>query len=167
MLSLIGGGLICITASYGGFYFADRLRKRYDFLRNMKSALLYISSQIEFGRYELRRIFSHIEDNPSLFGFFSMCADKIYKDGIEKAWSASLCSVSTNAFLKEPETEALFALSKELGKSDVSGQKKAIALCVNLIDMSLESAKDEYERLSKTYRGCGILLGVFFLIIFA
>ncbi len=165
MLRLLGGLMICIVSSYCGFFMADRLKKRRDFLRGMENALSFIQTEIEFGKYELRYIFKRIEDSPSLCGFFKCCTDAMKDNGIKSAWKKAVEKIADDANLKEEDKTALEELSKELGMSDVCGQKKAIERTVALINGYGKHAEEEYLRLSKTYKGCGVLLGVFFLII--
>ena len=57
MLRLVGGALIFAVSTYCGFYLSGRLKTRVDFLRGISDALSFISSEIEFGHYELADIF--------------------------------------------------------------------------------------------------------------
>lgn len=165
MLKLLGGLMICTVCSYCGFYMSDRLKRRRDFLLGMENALSFIKTEIEFGRYDLKHIFLKIDNSPQLCGFFGICTDRIEELGIKKAWSEAADKTGDVANLKVEDKNVLRELSRELGMSDVEGQKKAINRTADHIKECRKNAEEEYARLSKTYKGCGVLLGVFFLII--
>ncbi len=167
MIRLFGGILIFIVSAYCGFYFSDRLKKHRDFLRSVSGALAFLASEIEFGHCELERIFKRLDTTPALCGFFSACADKIKDCGIRRAWSDTVNEYIDRTGLTAPERDVMIQLGNQLGMSDVDGQKKAISRTVKQLDEYAEFADAEYTRLSKPYRSCGILLGVFVLIIIA
>lgn len=165
MIRLLGGGLIFCTTAYFGFYFANRLKKRRDFLAAISAALTYIMTEIEFSHFELVRIFKNTDKSESLCGFFEKCISGMEKGGIRNAWGNAVLSVSEEVGLRNEETETILRLGGQLGMSDVSGQKTAICKAITHIDRYMQAAEDEYTRLGKTYRTCGVLLGVFFVII--
>ena len=167
MIRLFGGLLIFIVSAYCGFYFSDRLKKHRDFLHSVSGALTFTASEIEFGQYELERIFRRLDTSPALCGFFNACADKIKDCGIRRAWSDTVHEYTDCTGLTAPETDILIQLGNQLGMSDADGQKKAISRAVKQLDEYAGLADAEYTRLSKPYRSCGILLGVFVLIIIA
>lgn len=166
MLRLFGGILIFTVSSYIGFHMADRLRKRVSFLRAMSDALAFISAEIEFGHYSLDSIFRRIDSSNALCGFFDYCKNHIHKDGIREAWNNSVEYISDKVFVTDDDIDAVAMLGGELGMTDIKGQKNAISRTILHIDKNAKSAEAEYARLGKTYRSCGMLMGVFFLIIF-
>lgn len=167
MLRLLGGALIFIVLAYCGFYFSDRLKKHRDFLKAVSGALTFVASEIEFGHSELEYIFRHADTSPALCGFFAECAGNIKSYGIKNAWSSTVDAYEERMELSLQEKDVLFQLGNQLGMSDVTGQKNAISRAVKQLDEYASSADAEYTRLSKPYRSCGILLGVFVLIIIA
>ena len=167
MIRLFGGLLIFIVSSYCGFYFSDRLKKHRDFLRSVSGALTFTASEIEFGHCELERIFRRLDTSPAMYGFFNACADKIGDCGIRRAWADTVDEYIDRTGITEPEKDVLLQLGNQLGMSDADGQKKAISRTVKQLDEYAGLADAEYTRLSKPYRSCGILLGVFVLIIIA
>lgn len=166
MFRIMGGGMICAATTYVGFSLADRLKKRYDFLRAMVGALQFIRSQIEFGRYDLRYIFERIDETPAFCGFFSICRSLMDDRGVQEAWKTAIDEIFGKGFLKDVDMEGLVLLAAELGMSDIRGQTKAIDASLEVLKKTIWDAKEEYDKMFKTYRGCGVLLGVFFLILF-
>lgn len=157
--------MLFATSTYAGFYLSDRLKRRYDFLRGMVNALLFIRSQIEFGKYELCNIFERIDNTPALCGFFAICGKNTEQYGIQKAWQTATDTVYGIGFMKETDKEGVLQLSAELGMSDVRGQIKLLDSSVGILNNAVAEAKEEFDRMFKTYRACGILLGIFFLVL--
>lgn len=165
MLRLVGGIMTATVSAWYGFAMAASLRRRRDFLTAVSGALGFISAEIKFGRYRIGEIFVKIDNSPALCGFFATVSEHMAADGLKRAWCCGVDTVSERAGLKADDGNALKSLGNELGFSDVGGQSDAIARTLTLIDGGISNAREEYERLSRVYRGCGILLGVFFLII--
>ena len=164
MLRLLGGLCVLVFASYGGFYMSGRLKTRRDFLRYMSESLTYIASEIEFGHYELKDIFMRIDNSSAVYDFFKKCAERLHKSGIRRAWEQSITECRETIHLKNEDIDVLLQLGTQIGMSDIAGQKTAISRAVTHLDTFAGSADEEYRRLGKTYRSCGVLLGVFFLI---
>ena len=156
-------GAICISAACTmyGFISADRLRKRFCFLREFVTSLSVLETEIEFGRYELERIFRSMGDKRELCGIYGICAESIKERGIKAAWAAASDAAADAAALKREDISAVKSLGAELGKSDVRGQKNAIRRTKELAAVCEAAAGDEYKRLGRAYRICGALAGVF------
>ena len=165
MIRHFGGVLIFIVSTYYGFYFSNRLKKRRDFLRAISGALSFIATEMEFTHRTLESIFRRVETRPALCDFFSHCIRQMEEDGIRKAWQESVFICADEAGLKSEDKESLIQLGSQIGMSDIEGQKTSIRRTIAHMDEYAKSADEEYVRLSKPYRSCGILLGVFFLII--
>lgn len=165
MLRLCGGLCVFLAMSYCGFYFSGRLKKRRDFLVAIADALMFIQSEIEFGRFDLKNIFIRINDSAALCNFFGRCAELTEDNTIQNAWINAVEECKDKAYLKQSDTDTLLQLGRQIGMSDVVGQKAAIKRTVTHLDQYAKSADEDYQRLGKPYRSCGILLGVFCLII--
>lgn len=165
MIRLFGGVLIFIVSSYCGFWFSGVLKKRRDFLRAMSGALSFVATEIEFVHSELEKILVRAGKSPALCGFFPCCVAEIKESGIQNAWRKAVDECAVN--LKDAEKDVLIHLGGQLGMSDIRGQKNVIAGTVRQLDEYAKLADEEYIRLSKPYRSCGILLGVFILIMIA
>ena len=49
--------------------------------------------------------------------------------------------------------------------TDIWGQQKAIKRTAELAAQCAETAAEQYARLARPYRGCGILAGIFIMIV--
>ncbi len=165
MLRLFGGVLIFTVSAYYGFHLSDRLKKRRDFLRAMSGALAFVLAEIEFGRYDIAHIFRRADIMPALCGFFGRCIGEIKEKGLQYGWERAVRESADIAYIKNCDCEALLTLGAQIGMTDVSGQKNALLRAIAHIDKYTQEAEEEYQRLAKPYRSCGVLLGAFLLII--
>ena len=161
MLKLTGAMLIGAACAMYGFSAADRLRRRRDFLNAFLTSLSVLETEIVFGRYPLGVIFGRIKSK-ELCGLFTDC--DIESLGIRAAWDESARAAADAAGLKENELSAILTLGSELGMTDTEGQKKSIARTRELAAAYAADAADEYKRLGRAYRGCGIAAGIFFIL---
>lgn len=164
MLKLVGSALIGSVCAYYGFISADRLRKRRDFLNEFKASLSVIETEITLGRYELGEIFRRIDHNQRLYGLYGLCASLMAEKGIKSAWGIAAERVSGQGCLKKEDISVISSLGSELGMSDINGQKKALRRVSELIRPLADNAGDEYTRLARVYRSCGVLAGIFIIL---
>lgn len=164
MLKLFGSLMIGAVCAWYGFVLSDKLKKRMDFLDAFITSLTALETEISFGKYELRTIFKKL-DNERLFGFYKRCAEHIRETGIHDAWERAAADTAGAAYLRENDINAISVLGSELGKTDIEGQRKNISRVRELLNICAENAREEYGRLSKVYRSCGVLAGVFVVIV--
>lgn len=164
MTKFIGGFMIAMVCAWFGFRSADGLKRRHEYLKQFISSLCALETEITFAGYELKTIFQHNAKNDLLHDFYILCADRIEADGIKSAWRSSLHDIKDNACLKADDIAVMEQLGNELGMSDINGQKKAIERTCELLKSNEQSSYEEYARLAKVYRSCGVLAGIFVII---
>ena len=157
---IIGG--VCIWC---GFSFSDRLKIRSVFLRQFISALLSAEMEICFCANNLNTIFKRLSKEPQLYGFFGDCLENMNEIGMKNAWEKACENIKERACLKDKDADIIRQLGKELGMSDVQGQKEAIERICSLLKINETEARDEYIRLSGVYRKCGVLTAAFAALI--
>lgn len=157
---IIGG--VCIWL---GFSFSERLKIRSAFLTQFISSLLSAQTEICFCANNLRTIFSRLNKEPQLYGFFGDCLKDMNENGIKNAWENASENVKERACLKDKDTDIIRQLGKELGMSDVKGQKEAIERICSLLKINETEAREEYIRLSGVYKKCGVLIAAFVSLI--
>lgn len=161
MLRMTGALLICLVCIWVGFSAADRLRRRRDFLECFVTSLSVLETEITFGMRGLGTIFRDMSSDDRLYGLYGSCAETLAERGIKTAWSDAVNGVCDNAALTGADAETIRALGSELGMSDVGGQKRAIERTAELLSKSADEAGERCMRLTKVYRGCGVLSGIF------
>ena len=165
MLRFTGGMLIFAVSTYFGFYLASRLEKRRDFLRTMRDSLAFMRTEIVFSKNELGHIFSGLDKSPVLCGFFKTCTENMKNSGIKTAWKTALDIAAEEANLSDEDIRILKQLGGVLGMSDVKSQTSAIDTAITHLDAAIIRSEADCEKLCKMYRQCGVLLGIFILII--
>lgn len=165
MIRLFGAALVAVSCIFCGCGAAERLRKRKEFLKAFFNSLAVLETEICFGRHDLKSIFSRLDER-NLCGFYLACAEDISEMGITSAWRKNVETVYGEGFLKSNDKTAVLSLVPGLGKSDTVGQKKIISAAAGLTERCLCEAEEEYVRLGRVYRGCGILSGAFVILMF-
>ncbi len=158
-------GAVC---TYAGFVKADRLKRRRDFLTAFTASLASLETEIVFGMTELKSIFRRMEersDSRSLCGIYGGCAEIMDGTGIRAAWERAAEAAGERASLTAEELSAVRLLGGELGMSDADGQKNALRRCEKMLAAYSKNAGEEYGRLARVYRYCGVLAGMFIVIV--
>lgn len=156
--------MIACAIAWWGLCEAQKLKKREEFLRAIIAGLNTIKAEIEFGKFELEYILKRLDIKYD-HGFFAQCCTNIKEFGIKCAWDDAIEAIKDKGFIKDCERDIISELGNFLGMSDIRGQKTNIELTVERLRQNLSVAEDENIRLGKVYRGCGVLLGVFVMII--
>lgn len=150
---------------YFGFYLSNRLKLRCGFLKEMVSAIMFTLSEIEFTHAELSDIFKRIGTRKYAGDFFVRCAANIRANGIRRTWEEAVDNAADRVYLTAEDIEVMKELGMYLGMSDIDGQKNAIGIAAARLGENIKGADEEYARMSKTYKSCGVLLGALCFII--
>lgn len=165
MLRQTGSLMLAAACAMYGAELAAALRRRRDFMREFVTSLSVIETEIIFCARPLGEIFKKL-DNKKLYGLFTECAAEIDKCGIKAAWEAAARQAAQCADLPKSCVDTLMQIGSELGRSDKEGQKKAIKRTAALADAAAAEADEEYKRMGRVYRGCGLLAGALCIIAF-
>lgn len=158
-------GAVC---AYAGFVKADRLKRRRDFLVSFTASLTALETEIVFGMAELKSIFRRMAqraDSRAMCGIYSECAERMDDAGIRSAWETAAREAGERAALLPEEISALMLPGGELGMSDAEGQKNALRCAGKTLQLCRDNAVEEYDRLARVYRYCGVLAGAFVVIV--
>ncbi len=161
MVRLMGALMVCAVCIWAGFSAADRLRRRRDFLRDFVTSLSVLETEIAFGKYDLEEIFGRMNADEHLYGMYKTCSEQLGEYGIKRAWNNAVSAVADAASLTDSDIDAVCALGAELGMSDINGQIRAIERTAELSSGNAGEAEERCTRLTRVYRGCGMLSGAF------
>ena len=165
LTKLIGGCLILLGGTCLGFLKSSELSRRERSLKNIKTALSILESEIVFSSQHLKDAFLKISYVCACGEIFSDAAHTMGEYGIVQAWQDAVDRNAKRLCLSESDAEMLKVLSSRLGMSDKEQQKKNIRHVETLLDMAITNAHAEYQNSARLYRSMGFLGGLFFVML--
>ena len=161
MLRIIGAGMIIFAGSMIGFLKSDNLRKRTEQIGSIISGLNLLETEIGYGKNDLFSALLSIGENHGV-DIFKAIAKNLLKDGIKAATDKALLEEKC---LLERDKAPIRALSETLGMTDSKTQASAIKKTVLELTENRKTAQEEYAKLGRLYRSCGVLGGILGAII--
>lgn len=159
--------LIVYICTYLGIYKAKTYEAREKELKNIKNALSFFRSKIEFTYEPIKEIFMQISqviyENKN--NVFLKCVGCLENQTIENAWLIAVEEGTKN--IKKEDKEILKMFGKLLGKTDKNGQISEIQLTQDFLDKQIEKAEFERNKNAKLFKSLGTLLGIGIVIILA
>lgn len=163
MIKSIGALCVFCACVYIGFSRSICMRRREEYLLNLKSFLNMLDVQIQFSSDRLAVCMRKADKHTRLGNLLSYAAEHINDCGIQRAWSES---VRLNTpYLTDADREILCALGAQLGMTDRESQYKNICCTKALIDKQYEQARGIRERTARLYEGSGIAAGALAVIL--
>lgn len=161
MFRIIGAVMIIFAGSMIGFLKSDSLKKRAECLDRIISGLNLLETDISYGKTELSGSLSAIGESHKI-EIFKTVAKNLSKDGIKSAITQAL---EGEEFLLEGDKVHILALGEILGLTDSTTQSGAIKRAVLSLSEGKKNAQEEYAKLGRLYRSCGVLGGILGAII--
>lgn len=159
MLKVIGGVLIVLSCTAGGFFFASALRLRQEFLKDFLSFLHALKIRLRYSSSDIRTLIPQCSESKLLQPMVS----KIQKVSENKAfytlWKEWISSIPKSMGLLSADKKALAEFGSELGMTDVQGQLSHIDLYVSVFEKHLANARENLNQKSKLYKSLGFFLG--------
>ena len=165
IIKLFGGIMVFSAGLFWGMYKSGELLQRVKSIRNIKSALAILESEIVFSSHYLRFAFERISKLTVCGELFSDAADKMDDVGVSKAWRDAVRKNRKKLALTEGDTQILELLTPQLGMSDTNGQSQNIRHILTLLDAASAEAEEEYSKSARLYRSMGILGGLLIVIL--
>jgi len=153
--------MIVFAGGMLGFLKSDSLKKRAECLDGIISGLNLLETDINYGKSDLFSILMAIGETHKI-GMFKTIAKNLSKDGIKVATDKALAE---EEFLLERDKAPIRTLAENLGKTDSVTQAGAIRWAVSGLSEGKKNACDEYAKLGRLYRSCGVLGGILGAII--
>lgn len=161
MLKLTGAIVIVIAGTMCGFLESDKLKKRCIMLQKIISGLVLLENEISYGKRDIKTILMSIGEiqGTELFKNAALYTESYgIKESFEKALERESCILGT-------DKEIVRILSEKIGMTDAKAQIKSIRHAKGLLDLALESARQEFERSGKLYKSAGALGGLCVVIL--
>lgn len=161
MFRIIGSGMIIFAGSMIGFLKSDSLKKRAECIGSIILGLNLLETDIGYGRNDLFCALISIGENHGI-GMFKAIAQNLSKDGIKVATDKALAE---EGYLLERDKAPIRALAESLGMTDSVTQVRTIKRAVSVLSEGKKNAQEEYAKLGRLYRSCGVLGGILGAII--
>lgn len=161
MFRIIGSGMIIFAGSMMGFLKSDSLKKRAECIESIILGLNLLETDIGYGRNDLFCTLVSIGENHGI-GMFKAIAENLSKDGIKVATDKALAE---EGYLLERDKAPIRALAESLGMTDGVTQVRTIKRAVSVLSEGKKNAQEEYAKLGRLYRSCGVLGGILGAII--
>ncbi|RAL26573.1 stage III sporulation protein SpoIIIAB [Thermoflavimicrobium daqui] len=170
MIKLMGACLVFLAATWAGFFLARSYRERPRHIRQLRSALSLLETEIGYGTRPLIQACEQISLRVDgvIATIFRQCAENLkqmdgastyecFRQAIEEQWPKTA--------MKKPEKQVFLQFSQTLGVSDRQDQLQHVAMAQANLDVEERKARDEQVQYEKMYRTVGILCGVFIIIL--
>lgn len=170
MTKLLGACLIVIASTLVGFQLAGNVAQRPRQIRQLRSALAYLETEIGYGTRPLVQACRQIASRElgPVSGLFAACARNLsqmdgastyecFQRAVEQEWKTTA--------LTKAEKMIMLDLGQTLGISDREDQLHHLALAKSNLEVEEEKAREEQARYEKMYKTMGVLSGALIVIL--
>jgi len=165
----IGALIIIFSATAIGRLLALQFRERPRQLRQLKSALQSLETEITYGLSPIGEAAKRLSEqlpNPSK-RFFSLFSDKLAQGeaSLKEAWDETLKEFWPSTAMKKNELEIMKQFGATLGLSDRENQQKQIRLALSHLEREETEARAAQNQYEKMLKSLGLLAGLLIAII--
>lgn len=170
MLKLCGAVLVILAFSLAGFQYAKRFRERPEQIRQLRTAITSLETEIGYGLRPLQEALSLIAERSGspLRELLERCGQRLrelegestyycLKQAVEESWSLTA--------MKNGEKEIFLDICKNLGQSDRQTQLQHLTLAKQNLEIEEQKARAEQQQYEKMYKTLGVLAGVLVIIL--
>ncbi|MCF6094456.1 stage III sporulation protein AB [Microaerobacter geothermalis] len=170
MMKILGASIVVFATTYFGFYLAKTYAERPNQIRNLRSALKMLETEVVYGATPINEAFRHIGKRikEPVSSLFIQTAKRLENgDGLSfiECWKYSLNEEWRNTFLKKSEYEILLQLGHVIGLSGKADQVKHIHLALANLEVEELQAKEDHEKYAKVSKSLGVLSGILIVIL--
>ncbi len=165
MIRFIGAALILVSTSVWGFLNSMIPYKRYKNLIKIIAALNAMKNEIRFSSDYIDNVLIKVSLITDFDMIFKTAANIDKALPISARWKKALQEDASSLHLSKEDYEVLAMLGAELGMTDREGQLKNIENTISMLEVLQNSAKEDYENMSKLKKGLGVSVGLFAVII--
>lgn len=170
MFKLFGASLIIIATTWIGFATAHTYRQRPKQIRQLRTALSLLETEIGYGIRPLEQACRGIalRLDGAIATLFATCADNLSQfDGLStyECFSQAINQVWKQTALKKSEKAILLDFSKTVGTSDREDQLHHLEMTSTNLEVVERQARDEQLQYEKMCKTLGILAGALIVIL--
>lgn len=162
--------MVLIATSWIGFEIARSYRERPKQIRQLRSALSLLETEIHYGVRPLTVACQEIAERTSgpISRLFVRCAQNLhqmdgvstydcFKQAIEQEWN--------HTAMKHPEKKILLDFSATLGQSDREDQMQHLARAKANLEVEEKKSRDEQIQYEKMFKTIGVLAGALIVLL--
>jgi stage III sporulation protein AB len=169
MLKIIGCIVILAASSAAGFIYGEGFKKRVIDLRELQRIIHLLQSEIEYKCNPIPRALKELSSKTMepfsiIFNEISQSLAKNEVESVYEAFKNIFNNSNHRTSLNKDDIDILLDLSKSLGESDVSGQRKMFELSLESIKKQIILAEGLMYKNLKVYRYLGVTLGSMIII---
>lgn len=170
MIKLLGACLVVIATSWIGFEIARSYRDRTRQIRQLRSALSLLETEIGYGVRPLTVACHEVSCRTQrpISDLFAACSKNLqqldgastyecFRNAIDQTWKYTA--------MKDSEKNILLDFSATLGVSDREDQLHHLAMTQNHLEMEEKRANDEQLQYEKMFRTIGVLTGALIVLL--
>lgn len=165
----IGALLFLSISTWFGLEWSNKLNKRPTEIRQFKSSLQILESEMMYSQLPLKAAFYAISSQTSepTRSFFENMADGLNETNqtFVQLWDDQLDCFIQETALGKNEQEILKQFGRTLGQHNFEQQQKHIKLTAIHLERELEEARDNQKRYSKMAKSLGFLCGLFIILL--
>lgn len=167
---IMGAGLVILACSAIGFQMSRRLAERPRQIRQLRSALSFLETEIGYGKRHLSEacftiaereqgVISHLfkEWGQRLSQMDGSSTYECFQEVIEQNWKLTA--------MGKAEQSVLLSLCQSIGMSDRENQLHHLHLTKTNLEVEEHKARDEQNRYEKMYKSLGVLTGILLAIL--
>jgi len=163
MTRLLGAILLFLGATGAGLEGTRRLTARMRTLEDLLHALALMEGELGSRLTPMPELLTLLakETSPTVRGFFARCGALLGSKPFGTVWEESISTLH----IKNEERRALAALGPILGRYDGESQRQALRRCREELEVCLDQAKGDRERLGRLYTTLGVSAGALLVIL--
>ncbi|GGE46600.1 hypothetical protein GCM10011391_26750 [Pullulanibacillus camelliae] len=167
-MKLIGSLLIILTSTAIGRMYAKRYRDRPRQLRQLRSALQVLETEITYSLRPIGEVAAKLVHQipKPVNQFFKLLTDELEKGlTLQEAWKEAVGEFWPNTALKKNEQDILLQFGVTLGQSDRENQEKQIHLALTHLEREESEAREAQATYEKLWNTMGFLAGLLIVLL--
>ncbi|WP_246258847.1 stage III sporulation protein SpoIIIAB [Kroppenstedtia pulmonis] len=169
-MKLLGAVLILLSTTTTGFRFAKGYADRPRQIRQLRTALSLLETEVTYGLRRLDQVCEQIsirEESP-IRDLFGRCSEHLRQmDGVStyECWKKAVDETWMQTAMKRAEKEIIVDFGKTLGVSDREDQLANLNRAQHNLQVEENRARDDQVRYEKMCKSLGILAGALIIIL--
>jgi stage III sporulation protein AB len=160
--------MVISAATLIGFLWGEALKKRTEQLRELQRCIYQLQNEVVFTYTPLPEAFYNVyskADN-AVGRLFNEVSRMLYANQTDNVFEAfnTVLEKKDDLYFNNEDCRLILNFSKNLGETDLEGEKKIFLLTLDNLKQHVDSAENKMEKDLKMYRALGFTLGTMIAI---